>query len=452
MKKNNLFKIGANVLLAAIVAVIFVLSCGLAAGGLITIAITGAVVAGDPVTVEAAKAGSTIDKDHVSKKVALMRPSAYPLDTVMRNIRSTTDIGAFKTEFYAVDSRPLWDTVKTGYTKEEDGATTADINVNNIQMWSTADDTCMFSGITGSDGKDLVCFIISKNNENATIKVQPLNGDVGTGTMEGEIVMPSVALNTRVVRMGPAKNELDIQTSPYGIIPVKDYNYLQIFMAQIEEGTYQRMHEKEVDWDFSDYEALNVYDMRATTNFTYWFGYRKLFSDKVNGVQRYTAGGITRSITKALTYGTGGADRSIDNTTFVEWTKSIFTGNNGSDARYLFGGDGLMANLMKVDTILKQIEAKKVAVKFGITFKEIETNFGMLYFKHEPTYDMAGWGDNGVVLDLNNIEKHTFQPMHSIELDLIKSGQRNAKAKVLTECSCPVVRNPDTHAIIRPTA
>lgn len=457
MKKYNLFNIATKLFgLAVVMAVLAVLSTLYIAG--ITMAIVGAVVTGAPdgsgtVTMEQVKAGSAdLDVNYISKKVSEMRPAATPLDTIMRNIKNQQSIKSFVSEYYAVESRPFYDTVNTQYTKAGDGHTSYDLVVNNVGMWS-ADDTLMVNGIAGSDSKDLVCFVVSKNVSGNTIKIQPLNGTAGSGTTEGSLIIPAtIPADTRLVRMGPAKNELDAQHSPYAIVPVKTNNYVQIFMAQVEEGRFQREHAKEVDWNFTDYEAQNIYDMRASMEHSFLFGFKSKFNDVTAAKERYTTGGVTRYITKSLEYGTGGLDRTIDNTTFVDWNRSIFEGNSGSDTRLLFGGDGLMANLMKVDTILKQIEAKNTEVVYGVRFNKIETNHGILLFKRHPMLSFAGWTDQGIVLDINNIEKHTWKPMQITTLDLIKSGQRLADAVVIMEASAVITRYPDTHAIISPKA
>jgi len=455
MKRINLFKIAANVFgLFFIMAALACFSTVLAFGGTVIYAlITGAVIQADPVTVAGVKAGSAdLDKDYVSKKVTQMKPAATPLDTIMRQIPTQVDCKSFVSEYYAVDSRPFYDTVNTAYVSQGDGALVADLKVNNISMWS-ADDTVMFNGVTGVDGLDLVCFIISKNVSAQTVKIQPLNGPAGSGTTDGEMILPaSIPKDTRMVRCGACKHELDAQTTPYAIIPVKAENYLQIFMAQVEESTFQKIHEKEVDWGFSDYEAQNIYDMRATMENSFIFGVKRKFSDNTNAKERYTTGGAIRYITKALEYGTGGLDRTIDNATFVDWNQSIFQGNSGSDTRVLFGGDGLMANLMKVDTVLKQIEAKSTEVVYGIRFNKIETNHGVLLFKRHPMLSLAGWSERGIVLDLNYIEKHTFKPMGTRKLSLKESGQRNVDAVVIEEATGLILRYPDTHAIIKPKA
>lgn len=450
MKKINLFKIGVTLFgLFAVLAVLACISTVLAFGGTVTYAIVGAVIAGQPVTTINVAAGSTeLNRPNISQKITEMRPAATPLDTIMRNIGSQIDIKSFKSDYYAVDSRPLYDTVNTAYTKAGDGNATYNLVVNNVSMWS-ADDTVMVDKINGSDTLALMCFVISKSVAAGTILIQPLNGIAGAGTTAGKLIIPAtIPVSTLLTRCGAAKHELDAQTSPYAIIPVKAYNYMQIFMAQVEESTFQKIHDKEVEWNFSDYEAQNIYDMRATMENSFLFGVRSNFTDESSGLQRHTTGGLIRYITKGLQYGTGGADRTISHSTFVDWAKSIFSGNAGSDSRILFGGNGLMANLSKVQTIQKQIEAKKTEVVFGITFNSIETNFGKLLFKRHPLLDLSGWGDNGIVLDINNIEKHTFKPMATRILDLKASGTRNVDAVVIEETTGLITRYPDTHAII----
>jgi len=460
--KKNLFYYGSKILgVTFICALIFIFNGLLAIGsGIAYATVTGAVVDGTAVSVEKVKAGSTIDRDYVSKKITEMRPAATPLDTILRSIENQVSVSSFKTEFYAVSSRELIDTVNTAYTYAGDGVTSYDLIVNNVTAW-TDDDTCVFPGLVGAtvgsgtgDGKDLVCFVVSRNVSANTIKIQPINSQFGTGANAAKVVLPAagIAINQTIVRMGTCKNELDAQTAAYGIVPVKAYNYLQIFMAQAEEGTFQRLHEKEVDFSFSDYEAQNIYDMRARMEYSFLFGVRGLFYDVTNNKQRYMTGGITRSITTALEYGVGSGDRTIDNPTVINWTKSIFTGNSGSDRRIMFMGNAFAAYMMGADTVQRQIDAKKTERVYGITFNLVETNFGQLLCKHHNLLDIAGWGEKAIVIDLNYLEKHTWKPMAIRELDLLSSGTRNVKATVIEETTGPVLRYPSVHGIISPKA
>jgi hypothetical protein len=455
MRKVNLFKIGINLfgLFAIVMAFTFISSVLAAGAGISWATFTGAVVAGEPVTTGLAASGSPgLLKNSISQKVVQMKPAATPLDTIIRNIDKAVKATAWEHEYFAVDSRPLTDTVHAAYTKAGDGNTSTNLAVHNVGMWNP-DDAVMVDGVDGVDNMPLVGYIISKNVGNGTILFQPLNGTTGSGTTAGEmIISATIPVDTLLTRLGPIKHELDAQTSPYAILPVKASNYNQIFMAQVEQSTFQAIHDKNVEWNFTDYEAQNIYDMRATMEYSFLFGVKAKTTNLSDNKERYSTGGITRYITKALEYGTGGTDRTIDNSTFVDWGKSIFTGNSGSDKRILFGANGLMANLSKVDTVQKQIEANKTEVVYGITFNTIETNFGTLLFKKHPLLDLCGWGDMGIVLDLNNIEKIVYKPMQTRTLDLKTSGVRNVDAVVIEETCGIITRYPDTHAVIGPKA
>ncbi len=456
MRNNNIFRYLTPILgisLAFMIGfVIHTLIVGITGVTLAALA-SGAAIADEPVTVENVKANAAeLNLDYVSQKVAEMRPAATPLDTVMRNVGNTLDIKSFITTFYSVDSREFQDTVTTLYTTGGDGVTSYALVVDNVGMWSI-DDTLVARDIVGAqDNDDLVCLVIDKSVADNTITIQPLNGTSGSGTTAGMIIVPTIAADTVLVRMGKAMNELDAQAEPYAIVPEKGNNYCQIFMAQVEEGDFQKRHAQEVEWGFNEYSAQNIYDMKASMEFSFKFGYKALITELTGSTEVYMTGGITREITETLEYGTGGADRTINESDFVTWTKNIFTGNSGSDTRILFMGDGLASYISKIDTVSKQVAANQTMLKWGIEFNKIVTNFGTLLCKHDPSLDIASWGDKGMVLDLNYIEKHVFVPMEIKELDLKKAGIRNTNANIMREASCLVLKYPDVHKLIEPAA
>lgn len=445
MKKSNIFRLGlAALCIVALVLFATAMLPWLLGGGAI-LATTGTMVTGDAVstdTVQDTPPSSTFLQSTISQKITEMKPARTPLDTIMRSAVQKKKVDSFKTEFYAVDVRPFTDTVATQYTKPSTGVELAELIVTNIDIWSQ-DDTAMCVGVSGSDSLDLVIFVADVDVTNSILKIQALNG-----TAEGSnIVVPTIAAATVLVRMGNAKAEKDAQTSPYAMIPEKEYNYCQIFMAQVEESTYQAMHAKEVQWSFSDYEALNIYDMKTTGELSSLFGYRRYFTDKLGRDAKYTCGGITRNIDNTLNYGTGGSDRTVTNDTLIGWCKDAFTGNSGSDTRILFAGPALTQYISMID-FTKQLGGGQTEMKWGIEWKIISTNFGKLLWKMHPLFGLIGWDEKGVIIDVNNLEKHEFLPLNTREVDLKGSGQKNVNAKVLEEASCPILRYGDTHRLI----
>ena len=456
-KRNNIFYVASRVggiALFALVTLLLNVTFAVAAGAYV--ATVGAVVTGEAITGDVlTQKNSELNLDYISQKVVEMKPAATPLDTIMRQVKSVP-IKSWKTEYYAVDTRPMTDKLDAAYSRVDSTNYdhTAELTVEDVQMWAI-DDTVLFPtvSVTSVDGKigPLMGVVVGKTVASNKIGVQVVNGITGAGNNANRATgcyPASIADETLIVRMGTAKGEKDAQTSPFGMIPDKAYNYCQIFMAQCEESLYQRIHEKEVDWSFSDYEAQNIYDMRASMEASFILGARGYFADATLGKYRHFTGGVARYITKDLTYTSG----SIDDATFVTWSKSIFTGNSGSETRILFAGDDLLKDLSLVSTVQKQIDAKSTFVKWGLTFKEIETNFGSLLIFHHKLLNQMGWSKRGIVLDINNVEKHVFKPMQANKLDLKGSGQSNVNATMIDEASCLVLRYPDTHAIIRPAS
>ena len=442
MKKRNILKWSLAALGAFALMVIFAPAMIPWIFGSGAVYATGTIVTGDAVTtVEVNAAAPDLLMSTVSQKITEMKPARTPLDTIIRHA-TAKKVESFKTDYYAVDVLPFVDTTAALYTKPATGVELAEITVTNVDMWRQ-DDTALAVGIVGSDSLDLVLFVADVDVANSKLKVQALNG-TAEGTL---IVVPTIAVTTTLVRMGNCKAQKDASTSPYAMIPEKDYNYCQIFMAQIEEGTYEAIHKKEVQWGFSDFEALGIYDMKTTIELSYLFGFRKEFIDKLGRDTKYACGGITRGITKAVTYGTGGADRTVTNDTVIGWCEDAFTGNSGSDTRILFTGSKLTKYISGID-FTKQLGGNSTEMKFGIEWKVIATNFGKLLWKQHPLFSEIGWDEKGIILDVNQLEKHEFLPMSARELDLLTSGQSKVKAKAIDEASCPILRYPDTHRLI----
>lgn len=408
----------------------------------------GGIVPGSGIATTAAVSAlqPELNMDDVSDRVTKMRPAASPIATIFASHAKKRRIESQRTEFYAVDIKPFFDTVRVAYAGTVDGQSLATIAVNDINMFDV-DDTVMFRGIAGVDGRDFVGSIAQKNIVARTINVQPLNGPLGSGSMAAtEIVPRTIDINTRIVRMGVAKSELDAQTAPFAIIPGKEFNFAQNFMAQVEESVFQRLTKKEVAWGFTDYEEMNIYDMKARQELSYIFGVRKSFIDAVDNEQKFTCGGLTRFMTKTQNYT---VSSGITQGAWVDWMQLFFADNAGSDTRFLFAGDGLISAISKIAGVEKQLEAKSVEVKWGINFNVVETKFGILYVKRHPLLAIAGVPNDGLVIDVNNIEEHEFVPLKFTQLDLKSAGLRNSDATVLQKVSCPVLRYPATHAYIR---
>jgi hypothetical protein len=445
MKRKHLFilTVVAFVMAALVASVSYIdlmaLIPGIGSG--LSLATTGAIL-GTPTTDKTAAASSELLTNTISKKITEMKPSLTPLDTIIRHMGIVVPVKSWRTDYYAVDIRGVLDKVAEDLTIDVDGDTGewepyAEVEVVNINIWNK-DDNLVMPGINGGDNLPLAAHVYAINRTLKLLSVIWLNPRPDGGQFQ-------IDEDTEITRIGNSKAELDAQTDPYAVLPQKEFNYSQIHMAQVEQGVYDKLHEKEVNWDISDFQAQSLYDMRRSMEYTSIMGVRYIAQDPVDNDQKYFSGGLFRYITKALDYPSTGIGKDL----FIDWSEKIFTGNSGADTRFCFGGGGFISDMSKVETVQKQIEAKKTEVVYGITFQRIETNFGVLLVKHHPLMKDIGMNYGAMVLDMNHIEKHVFKPMDVRELNLDKTGQRRADAYVVDEAFCLALRYPDTHAIIR---
>lgn len=406
----------------------------------------GSVTMETPDTKIATDASSELLTTTISKKITEMKPSATPLDTILRNINLTENVKSWKTEWYSSDVRGISTTVATSFDTSASGTVDSSGAVNTITVTDihifAVDDNVLVQGINGGDDKEIVLHIVAKNTTAKTISCIAVNG-IG----DDEDLVPDIPSGTTIIRIGNSKNENDAQTTPYTTFPTKTYNYCQIHMAQIEEGAYLALHAKEVNWDATDYRLQALYDLRRSFELTSLFGARGYKYDPEGEDWKYFSGGIYRYASGSVEYTSG----ALTDKTFNSWARDIFDDNAGSDTRVLFAGKDLMTEMASVSSIQKQIEAKGTEVKFGVKFNMIETNFGTLAVKHHSLFNRVGWAAKGMVLDVNNIERHVFKPMSTTKIDLKGSGQKNADAWKIDEAFCVATRYPATHFVIEPS-
>jgi hypothetical protein len=423
----------------------------------VSVAIVGAQIAGKTIATDVISDNvANLLRPEISKKITLMNPSRTLLNTVL-NMITPVKAGSFEYKFYAVENRPFQDAVNGAYTGVS--ATSASIVVDNIGMW-TINDTILVNGTTdGTDGHELVLYVYDKDIDADTLKVQAVNTT--------SYYVPNIANNAVLTRMGQGKYQLDAQTETFQMLPAETVQYMQIFMAQIEEGEYAGKYNKEVDYGYLDYAKQVIYDFKATQELSLLFGAKAKITDKKTGKEKWLTGGAVRSITNHLEYGAGSTDRTMTLDNITDWMKSNFAGNAGSQTKLVFCGSGFMANMMKlrtytvtdestavtttVDAVLRHLTGDE-KTNFGVQLQPIKSTFGTWYLHYAALLDEAGWADNAIVLDPAHIEKAVFQPMRKRPIDLVGSGQSLAKAEVLEEICSIVVRYPDTHATIKPKA
>ncbi len=254
---------------------------------------------------------------------------------------------------------------------------------------------------------------------------------------------PNVAVDpdTRLIRMGRAASELDMQTSQFESLPVRGSNNCQIFKAQVEQSTVMSLTRKEVGWSFSDQEEVAVMDMRMGMERNFLFGTKARLTNRRTGDETLLTEGIWSQARGSVML----AEDELTHAGLVAMMRKAFTGAAaGSTRKILFAGSGLIERINRLEPY-RTVGAGDKTTRWGIDFSEIHSKFGTLYVVHSEVFDTCNHADDGLIIDPEYITKYTFMPLSVECLDLKGSGVRNVNATVITEASCLVLRHPLTH-------
>ena len=384
-------------------------------------------------------------RPEISNTITKVRPDVFPLDTILRKIGRLGKCDSREYKYYSSAVRGVQDILTAQYT-EADTAIGV-LSVTNPHIW-LADDTGFVPGtvdnsVSQEEFRFKVCAVDMPNKQ---ITIVAVNGCGAGGTGVGSFI-PTILNASKITRIGNGKSEIDAQNIPYANMPTDTTNYVQIFMCQVEESLVESTHNKEVQYNINDFQTDAIYDMRRMGELTMLFGYPKQdVFDPIAQKNIDLMGGARHFVTKTITY-----DHAVAGTNpkLNAMSKENFAGNNGGYQRILFAGNGLIEWLMNTPVVEKQLMADKTEIIAGIKFKVISTFFGdWLIRRHQAFDDVDGYTNNGLILDIDNVERRIRQATTTTELDLNKTGQRKVKAYRIDEAWTMAFRNPDTHAWI----
>ena len=380
-------------------------------------------------------------RNAIDERIVKIRPMATPVDQLSR-CAGARSCGSMKVDYYAVDVKAVSARLSAEIADDEFETDTAN---NQVTIRVTTDANGIFSptetvlfpdvaadGVSGHD--PLMLYVTEADNKGFTAVAVGYDADITA------LPCGSIGKGTRLVRMGRAATELDVQTAQFESLPRKRTNFCQIFKMQVEQSTLQKLANKEVGWTFSDQEEVAIIDMRQGMEKNFLFGRKAKITDPGKHEEIYLTGGIWNQTDNTFSY----TPATLDGGKLIELCRAAFTGTGGNTRKILLGGSGLIEALSKIQYD-KNVEAGKTFVRWGIEFKEIRSNFGSLYVIHSEIFDQCGHENDGFVLDPDCLTKYCHVPFHTETLDLRRSGQRNTDAIVVTEASCMVLRHPNAH-------
>lgn len=403
------------------------------------------------------------DTDYYSKaiddRITKIRPMSTPIDQISRHSEARK-IDSMVVKYPSVGTRPISTTTSKLMAAQQPTDASVKLEVSDGSMF-TLDDTIRVVGVKGQfDEKgnayqtgtapDLVLHVCGRDPSTNMPVVYAVNG---AKNAKGQpILVPQIAQNTRLVRMGKACAELDAQTGRFNNVPTFEEQYCQNFMIQIEQSTIDKMSAKNVKWDFSDLEEDGIYDMRLAQENTYLFGVKnKIIHPTKDGSATWFTGGIWYQAGKDIEVGTYvAATRRTDITDeqLVDISKDLFVGTGvGNKRKVLLCGSEMLAAFSKIKS--DKFRLKESVEVWDLQFKSWITDFGEIMVMHHELFDLNGMSDCGLALDPEFLVKSTFLSWQRNILDMKAAGIRNTDAAVIQEIACLYLRYPKAHARLK---
>ena len=390
----------------------------------------------------------------VDKRITKMRPMRTPIDQITRSATTISKSGSMIVQYYSVSTRPIKTTVKAQVNAMTSGQASTTVQVDDSSIFSITD-TIRVVGVKGfkpdgstQDTKDLMLYVVGKNDETGYPIVIAINGKKNSDNSNS--LVPQIAANTKIIRMGRAASEIDVETGQFYNLPTPEEQYCQKFMMQVEQSTFDKMWDKKVDWNFSDMEEDGIYDMRLGMENSFLFGIKAKGKDpKKSGADVYFTGGIYWMAGKDMAVGTEAESVvTITDDQMVDFLKDLFTGNDsGNGTKIGFAGSDMLAALAKMKS--ERFKVVKEFERWGLKFTSFDSNFGKLLVMHHELMDANEKSDEMFVIDPEYLRKKTFKTWNRKEYDMEKLAKRDTRAIVMSEASCVYLVYPKAHARVK---
>lgn len=411
---------------------------------------TGVSFAATPVTGGTMTYGGIDDEkpeyfeEDISKMITKIEPSKYPFDSLLRHLGNDKPAHNMKIQFeedgYFKRDGEITGRTGAGASSVLDVTNIGNFNIDDILIIPTVEVTV--------DGnlRELQVKVVDRDEAAGEITVAPMGKTNWNTSNPTTISIPAFDTTepVAVYRITNTKTETAAQTTPKAILPDREWNYAQIQMAQLEESVLSsKMRAKSGHKKYSANNVHALLNFRSECEYAVKFGTRD--TGVTDGDRWWTMNGFDKYVKKQITYTKGG----LVTGNWVDWTRQAFSDVQGSDQRHLLCDQYLLADILKVDEVQRQLQGKAIEVVRGIRCRRIETDFGTILLTFDRSLQEIGKVHYGLLVDPAHVSRRVVEPMHTEDLSLNKSGNRRVKAVRLLENFSIEVRVPDSHAIVR---
>lgn len=194
----------------------------------------GTQVSGAPLTTAITEASAPgLLRNDVDERIVKIRPMATPIDQLSR-CAGARNCASMKVNYYAVDVKPVGALLATGIgatdTIVEDDAANVYVHTDCDAIFSVSE-TLMLPEVKVSHKVDgvattgaLMLYVISTGDAKGML-CRIVNADIKTASdNKPHADIPEIEEGAKVVRMGRAAAELDVQTAQFEALPKRNVN------------------------------------------------------------------------------------------------------------------------------------------------------------------------------------------------------------------------------------
>lgn len=447
MKRNSGFWKHGGLLMTLLLLACSVFGIG-GVGGAIT-AEAGTVTYGEPISFADAWASSPeIVKAVIEREVVVIKPHLTPLYTLGSNRSKVTTAKSRVIHYDEMEASPLSTTVATAYTGV--GNTQDAINFANNKLIAI-NETVVFKGINGyaENGTDVdgwfVGVVVDKDTSGKPIIV-PINGAASGGKTN---TIPSIALNTVVLRGLRTASEEQIRTAPLVATPVQKTQYMQKSLMEVKETTDFILNQEiaDVKWGKSEITDFAIFEHKLTAETDILLGKKK----RIPVANKYNEGQVEETFFQEGIYWQAGKDHSLPTSAtksdLVTMMKTAFVGNASSNTKMLFAGSSVIETLSKVEYD-QVIYPGKPGQVFGLDVQKIIYGQYTLLICAEPAFDDLQMPGYGLIIDDQYLYKYT-RGWETINLDNKKLGTGDSQSQIFIDNFGFVLKNAKAHTRVK---
>ena len=255
-------------------------------------------------------------------------------------------------------------------------------------------------------------------------------------------VMPALADLEVVYKITPAKEEKSAVGAPIGTYPLPFYNFYEIYDQTVGHSATKKVNSEYGIHSVTLSEMEAIVDLRRSFEMSLIFGTR--FNGTSGNNMRVAGGIVSYASTNDLNYTAG----AMDEADLMDWSKAVFTGNNGSKTRIWVGTP---TQTTEVDKILLStgLQWNRDDHVLGVHARSLKTSHGTIFFISHQDLEEHGKLNWGLVIDPANLKRVTKRPLHI--LDATVPGTDGTDKRWIEESTIEV-RKEMAFAIVRDTA